>query len=522
MSTIKKVIEELVIDPPKQTEKKLKILIVGAEAAPYASVGGFASVLGYLSRALKSRGHEVRIFMPKFGSIDEDKYGMKMLYQGLRVPTGDENNPELICNIKHVDDPEFGVPTFFLENMEYYEKRANVYGYSDDATRWALLSRGVLEFIRTEKFVPDVIHCNDWHTGLVSNYLKTEYENDTILGDIATVFTIHNLAYQGMFNHKYVNELDYDDGRSPIASFFDDRLNNLNFMRRGIIYSDSVNTVSKTYAKEILTPEYGEGLERLLLEVREKVFGIVNGVDYEEFNPKTDELIEKNYDIKSLKSRIKNKAALQEEFDLPVDPDIPVLGFVGRLAGQKGIDMMVNTLTHVLEDFNVQFVQVGGGEGYFADMFLKLQEQYPDKVGIHPYPNFTLPRLLFAGTDVMLLPSRFEPCGIVQIESMRYGSIPIVRKVGGLADTVTNFDVATGEGTGFVFTNFSEFSLFGQIVRAIELYRNKEIWQKIQVNAMSKDLSWEYSAGEYAKLYRIAMNFKQQQEIRGGIIAGHQ
>jgi starch synthase len=492
----------------EQKSKQLKILMVGAEAAPYATVGGFSSVLAYLSKNLVERGHDVRLFIPKFGLIDEEKYETKTIYEGLKVPTGDDSNPFLVCNVKVTNTD--GVQAYLLENMEYYEQRANVYGYSDDPTRWALLSRGVLEFLKTETFVPDVIHCNDWHTGLIPQYLQTVYKDEPVLEDVSTVFTIHNLRFQGVFDHKNVSELDFDDGKSAVAGFFDPRLNTLNFMKRGIIYADIVNTVSKKYSKEILTPEFGEGLDKLLLEVKGKLFGIVNGLDYDEFDPATDSLIEENYSVKSLKNRAVNKVALQKEFDLPEDETALLLGFVGRLDYQKGVDLAVETLYPFMKDYNVQFVQVGGGDGGLAEQLQKLRDAFPKKVGIHPYPNFTLPRLLFAGSDCILCPSRFEPCGIVQIEAMRYGAIPIVRKVGGLADTVENFDSITGKGNGFVFTEFDKFSLFGQLVRAYELFRNKKMWQKLQVNAMGSDFSWDFSAKEYERLYRNAISFKNK------------
>ena len=497
---------------PEGSKKQLKILFIGAEAAPYATVGGFSSVLAYLSRELNKRGHDARVFIPKFGSIDEEKYDLKMVYEGLKVPTEDPENPELICNVKIANDPK-GAPTYFLENQEYYEKRANVYGYKDDPTRWALLSKGVLEFIKTGIFIPDIIHCNDWHTGIVPNYLKTVYKDDPDLNKIPSVFTIHNLKFQGNFDHKHVSELDFDDGKSPVATFFDPRLGAQNFMRRGIIYADVVNTVSKKYSREILTEEFGEGLEKLLLEIREKMFGIINGLDYEEYDPAKDTLIEQNYDIDSLHLRKLNKKRLQEEFDLPVREDVLVLGYVGRLDWQKGVDLMVNTLRHVMKDYDVQFVQIGGGDGELAGQLHGLKNDFPEKVGIHPYPNFTLPRILFSGADCVLFPSRFEPCGIVQIESLRYGAIPIVRKVGGLADTVENFDSDKETGNGFVFTDFNEFSLFGQIVRAIELYKNKELWMELQRNAMRSDFSWEFSAKEYEKLYKRAQAFKDKEDM---------
>ncbi len=509
-------------------EKDLKVLMVAPECTPYANVGGFSRVLGYLSRELRSLGGDARVFMPKFGEIDEEKYEMEMVLEGLEVPTGSEKEGKdvLICNVKRHQVPG-GAPVYFLENMEYYEKRANVYGYSDDPLRWALLSRGALEFIRhtdealldsVRDWRPDVIHCNDWETGHIPNYLKTVYKNDPHLRDISTVFTIHNLQYQGMFDHKNISEMDYDDGRSPIAPFFSDRLPKQNFMRRGIMYADVVNTVSPTYAKEILTPEYGEGLDRLLLEVRSKLFGVLNGIDYDEFNPKTDKLVAENYSVKTLDKRVKNKLALQEEFDLPQDEKTFVLGFVGRLAAQKGLDLIFQIMWPFLKNFDAQFVQVGGGSGKYIENLKKLKEKFPNKVGIHPMANFTLPRLIFAGSDVMLFPSKFEPCGITQLEAMRYGAVPIVREVGGLADTVEDFNSKTGEGTGFTFKGYDKWEFFAQVVRAYETFHYSEVWRSLQKQAMEADFSWTASARRYIELYNKALHFKRQDLVAEGII----
>jgi len=504
--------------PNAKIKNDLKVLFVAAEAAPYATVGGFAQVVAYLSRNMLPLGTDVRVFMPKFGSMDQEKYKMDMFYKGLMVPTGDEHNPELECNVK-VRTGDDGVITYFLENQEYYEKRANVYNYSDDPTRWALLSRGVLEFIKTEKFVPDIIHCHDWHTGLVPNYMKTIYKKDPIISEITSAFTIHNLAIQGyLLDHKNPSELEFDDGKSPIADFFNPRLNGQNFMKRGILYADIVNTVSKTYAKEILTPEFGESLNKLLLELRGKLFGIVNGLDYDEFNPETDQLLAKNFSVDTVEGRLENRRALQEEFGLPVNDNSLLLGFVGRLDFQKGVDLIVDVLPHVMRDFDVQFVQVGGGDGGLAHKLHQLKEEFPDKIGIHPYPNFTLPRLVFGGTDCFLYPSRFEPCGIAQIEALRYGSIPIVRKVGGLADTVKNFDSVKKTGNGLVFEDFNIFSLFATIIRALELKNNDKLWNKLVKNAMKSDYSWTYSAKEYIKLYNKGISFRNKKDAIGKTI----
>lgn len=508
---------------PPASDGPLKVLIVAPEVSPYANVGGFARVTAYLSRELIKMGHDVRLFMPKFGFIDEEKYPMEAVLKGLRVPTGTAEKPYLICNVKRNSVPG-GAPVYFLENMEYYEKRANVYGYSDDPRRWALLSRGALEFLKKSfasgGWRPQIVHGNDWETGFIPNYLQTAYEHDRQLVPLATVFTIHNLMYQGMFDHRTISELDFDDGRSQIASFFSNRLNKQNFMRRGMIYADVVNTVSKTYAKEMLTPEFGEGLDRLLLEVRSKLYGITNGIDHDEFNPATDRLVDTNYDLSHLGKRVKNKLALQGEFDLEEDENAFVMGFVGRLSEQKGIELIFEVLWPFLKEFkDAQFFQVGGGDGRYINILKKLKKKFPGQVGIHPLPNFTLPRLLFSGSDVMLMPSKFEPCGQVQLEAMRYGTIPIVRATGGLADTVENFDARQNTGTGFVFKEFNKWPFFAQVVRAYEAFQNKKVWDQLQKRAMRADFSWEASAKEYVELYRKAIHRHRRVLIAEGQIA---
>ncbi len=521
MSTKSSVLTEFkkVLLPSEQ--ESLKVLMVAPEVSPYANVGGVSRVISALSRSLVNLGHDARVFMPKFGSIDEDKYDLEMVLEGLEVPTGvdeGDNRRYLICNVKKHRVPG-GPLVYFLENMEYYEKRANVYGYSDDSLRWALLSRGCLEFLCHHDWIPDIIHANDWQIGAVPNYLKTEYETEERFLPVATVYTIHNLNYQGMFNHKLVPETDLDDGRSQIASFYSKRLEKQNFARRGILYSDLVSTVSETYSREILTPECGEGLDRLLLEMRSKLFGVVNGVDYKEFNPKTDPLIEENFDVNSLSKRVLNKLALQKELGLPEDEEIPVLGVVGRLDEQKGLDLTVSILWPLLRSFDVQFIIVGGGDPHFVDEFQKLKKEFPEKVGAHLMPNFTLPRLVFAGSDIMLFPSKFEPCGIVQMEGMRYGAISVARATGGLADTVKDYDPKTNSGYGFVFPDYNMWQYFAQVIRALEVYRHPREWRGLVRRAMQEDFSWTASAEKYVDLYFKAIHFRKQDLLADGLVA---
>lgn len=493
-------------------KKPLKVLFVAAEVHPYATIGGLGMVIFSLSRALKKLGVDVRIFMPKYGSIDGKKYPMKMNVKELKVPTDQEEEGKkfLICNVKKHIPSSPDVPIFFLENMEYYEKRSNVYGYSDDPTRFNLLSRGVLEFLRHSDWVPDIINCADWHTGALPNYLKTVYNQDPVLSKIRTVFSIHNLSHQGVFEHHFVSELDFDDGKSQIAPFFSERLPKQNFMKRGIIFADIVNTVSETYSREIMTKEYGEKLDDLLKEVRTKVFGILNGIDYQEINPGTNKLVPFNFDISTIQKRVENKIHLQKEFNLEVSKDIPVLGMVGRLSGQKGIDLLMPILETLVSEFNIQFIIIGAGEGRYREFFEEMNRKFPKNVGCHLMFDLALGHHVFTGCDLFLMPSKFEPCGITQMEAMRYGAIPVVRRTGGLADTVEDFDPKKNTGTGFVFENFNPYAFFGALVRALETYKYKKIWQQLIKRAMRADFSWEVSAQRYLDLYKRTISLDKK------------
>ena len=498
-----------------------RVLFVATDAMPYVKAGGLGAVMYALPRALKKMGYDARVFIPKYAGIDQDRFPMEMNLEGLKVPTGSdgsmENQPkELICNIKsfnpskHKDADNFkGVFTYFLENREYYEQRSNIYGYNDDAVRWALLSRGVLEFLKKDKsWMPDIIVSSDWQTGFLCNYLRTEYKDDQDLNSIASVFMIHNLYYQGMFNHRFVSELDYDDGQSPIPSFYDPRLLKINGMRRGIIYSDIITTVSQNYAREIMTENYGELLDGLLREKKSRVYGILNGIDYEEYNPETDKFLAHNYSIKNIDIRKKNKAELQSRFGLEVDDKKFLIGIVSRFYEQKGFDLLFSIGDVLLKELDIQFAIQGEGDGKYMGFFQDFEKRYPGRIGTNLKFDQILPHLVFSGSDGFLVPSKFEPFGLTQIEAMRYGSIPIVRRTGGLADTVEDFDAAENTGTGFVFNDFDSSALLISIIRAYENFRNKKVWIEIQKRAMSQDFSWDESAREHSRIFFLAKGFR--------------
>lgn len=490
--------------------KTLKILYVTAEVAPFSAIGGLAQVSHFLSRALKKSGTDIRIFTPKYGSISSSLLQTQNVLEGLKVPTGEDSpdHPrELICNVKTLKNPKKGDPIiYFLENMEYYEQRANVYGYSDDHIRFGLLSRSALEFIKQSDFTPDLIHVNDWHTGYLPNFIENEYKSDKQLKDIATLFSVHNL-FQGVFDFDHASEMDFDDGKGPLSSFFSDRFYKQNALKRGVIYADLVNTVSQTYSRELLTEAYAPKFHNLFRELRAKFYGVLNGLDYDDFNPKTDKIIFRNFSSASLDLRSENKADLQREFNLEVSPTTPLLAMSGRLDEQKGLDLVVETIDFILKECGVQFVVLGSGDDKYRDFFLDLEKRHPGAVGTHLMSDFSIPHKIFAGADMLLMPSRYEPGGIVALEALRYGCVPIVRATGGLADSVVDYDPNLNTGTGFSFKNYSSMSFLTAVIRALETYKNKPVWKKIIRRAMEQDFSWDKSAKKYLELYRRAINY---------------
>lgn len=492
-------------------ETKLKILFVASEAAPFVKVGGLGEVMNSLPKSLRKLGHDARVLTPKYATIDINKYPLETELNNIKVESGDKDPYGiLVSNVLRYVNAEGGI-NYFLENMEYYEKRANVYGYSDDTVRWVLLSKAALEFVKKSEWKPDLIVASDWQTGFIPNLVHTDYKDDPVLSTIPVVFSIHNLKFQGMFDPRFVSEMDFDAGQAPISDFFDPRTNKLSGMRRGVMYADVINTVSPTYAREILTEEFGEGLDKLLNERKSRLFGILNGINIDSLNPETDKDLAANYSVKSLGKRLENQTALQKQFGLPATKgDVFVVGMVGRLDSQKGLDLVTQMLGSLMENINFQFILIGEGDAGYRTYFEELKTKYPDKIGTHFAFDARLPRMIFGGADAVLIPSRYEPSGLVQMEAMRYGCIPIVRKTGGLADSVEDFTPEKEEGTGFVFEKYDPFSLTIAIIRASELYRQKKEWEKLMKRAMAKDFSWEKSAQEYVKLFEMALRFHKE------------
>ncbi len=497
-------------ESPEEGEPQipLKILFLAAEVVPFAKTGGLADVAGSLPKAIHALGHDIRVTMPRYGRIRPERFNLTHVMDSFPVPMDSRTEPAGLMQTT-LDGSD--VPVYMVENARYFD-RDGIYMYPDDAERFILFCRGALEGIKRLGWQPDIIHCHDWHTALTPNWLKTIYADDSFFANVASVYTIHNLAYQGIFGYR-VLEIAGIDEYGFIAHPETVDLNEVvDFMARGILFADVISTVSQTYAREILTPEFGEKLDPLLRSRRDRLFGILNGIDVDEFNPATDSYLEANYALESLERRVQNKLALQREAGLRQDPDLPVVGIIARLTDQKGFDLITSMVEPLLQHLGAQFVLLGTGEQRYHDFFLDLSDRYPEQVGVFLTFNASLASRIYAGADIFLMPSRFEPCGLGQMIAMRYGSVPVVRAIGGLADTVSDYDPTSGEGTGFVFEPYDSMALYTALVRAVETFRHRDIWRELQIRCMQKDFSWESSARKYVELYARARAFHAQDQ----------
>src|SRR3989440_6791902 len=513
-----------------QYKQPLKILILAAEIVPFAKVGGLADVVGALPKSLQALGHDVRLAMPRYGQIDPARFDLETVLDAVAVnmsnfrvqvsvrqgkigsaqihtalPAPQAGLPDAAASsFAQAVCKENEIPVYMIDAPRYFE-RENIYGYTDDGERFILFCRSVLEAMRALDWSPDIIHCHDWHTGIVPNWMHTIYRDDPFYADVASVYTIHNLAYQGIFGYRIL-EVAGVAAQGFLYPQIAELANVVDLMGRGILFADAITTVSERYAQEILTPTFGEKLDHLLRSRRDRLFGILNGLDYEEMNPATDHYIHTNFDAQSLDKRPENKRALQEQAHLPVRPDVPLLAMISRLTDQKGFDLLGQIIQPLLAQ-GVQFVVLGIGDQHYHEMFQNLAARYPEQVAIFLTFNTEIAQRIYAGIDMFLMPSRFEPCGLGQLIAMRYGSVPIVRAVGGLADTVQEYDPRSGEGNGFTFANYDAWEFFAAIVRALELYRFKDIWRKLQLRGMAADHSWQASAIRYVEVYNNAIEF---------------
>lgn len=471
----------------------MKVLFLTSEADPFIKTGGLADVAGSLPKELHKKGIDIRVAMPLYSTIGQI-YRKKM-----------EKIKEFYIDLdwKHQYAGVYklnwdGLIFYFIDNLEYFD-RENAYGYDDDAERFIFLSKAMTLLGKEIDFKPDIIHTNDWHTSLVNIYVNDFRKGDSFYDDIRTLFTIHNLKYQGVFDSGYLKLTGLD------GSYFNEHdlkyFDAINFMKGGIVHSTAFNTVSENYAQEIKYPFYGEGLDGVVREYDFKLSGIVNGIDYEIWNPKTDKHIYNNYDKNKFKEKIKNKTKLQKEYNLPVDPDIPMIAICSRLTAMKGFDLVRYILDELLQE-DVQMVVLGTGDYTYEEMFKYFEWKYPKKLAARIYYDGIESHKLYAASDLFMMPSISEPCGISQLIAMRYGSLPIVRETGGLKDTVKPYNKYTGEGTGFSFENINAHELLFTSKNAIKLYReDKKAFTNLIKNAMSEKNDWEESSKSYIKLY---------------------
>ena len=472
----------------------MKILFVAAEGAPFSKTGGLGDVIGALPKSLVKAGHEVGVILPyydmtdaKFGDQVENLFSFEVSVGWRREYVG----------VKKIELE--GVNFYFIDNQHYFF-RGHVYGDFDDGERFAYFQLAAIELMERIDFIPDVLHAHDYHTAMIPFLVKEKYRWIQAYNNIKTVLTIHNLEFQGQFPDSMLWELfgvgyeRYADGTL--------RWNDcLNWMKAGILYADRVTTVSPSYANEIRTAEFGCGLDQILRMESGKLVGIVNGIDTDIYNPETDKLLAYHFNKDDLTGKLENKRALQAKVGLPVRDDVPVVGIVSRLTRQKGFDLVVEELHNLLQE-DVQIVLLGTGDPAFERAFAWFGQAYPEKLSANILFDVTLAQEIYAASDIFLMPSRFEPCGLSQMMSMRYGTLPLVHEVGGLRDTVEPFNVYDGQGTGFSFNNFSGYWLTWTFKEALNLYwHDREAWRSLQIQAMERDFSWDTASRAYSDLY---------------------
>lgn len=476
----------------------MKVLFAASEAHPFIKTGGLGDVMGALPKSLINLDIDARVVIPKYKNIKDELKQKLQFIKWFTVSVGWRNQ---YCGVFQYDHD--GVIYYFIDN-EYYFNRDGLYGYFDDGERFAFFNRAVLELIKEIDWQPDLINCNDWQTGMIPVLLNLEYKKDLFYSKIRTIFSIHNLLFKGSFSPNILPELfGYD--YMPLANGSVELDGAVSFLKGGLNYCDQITTVSNTYAEEIKTPQYGEGLDGLLRCRSCYLMGIVNGIDYEEFNPQEDKFIFKNFDLETIEDKVKNKLALQKELGLPQKENTPMIGLISRLTHQKGCDLIVNIIDRLLQR-DIQLVILGTGDYWYEETFKNLQYRYPDKVSANIKFDNTLAHKIYAATDMFLMPSLFEPCGLGQLIALRYGSIPIVRETGGLKDTITPYNKYNGKGNGFGFKNFNSNELMQIVEYALTIYNDEKAWNNIIRQAMNSDNSWEKSAMQYKLLYEGVIN----------------
>lgn len=492
--------------------KRLKILFVSSEVFPFVKTGGLADVSSALPQMLTELGHEVRIVIPKYGAVDDRKFKIHEVVRlkDILIKIGDK---EVVFSLKScfLPGPRTRIQIYFLDNQEYYGSRNSLYAdpmtekdYPDNDERFILMSRAVCELLIKLGWVPDIIHCNDWQCGLIPGYIKNVYSKELEFSKFKTLFTIHNLGYQGEFPKSTFKKTGLPESLNSEKGI--EHKGKINFMKSGLLYADAINTVSETYANEIRTDEkLGSGFKSIFVKRKENLFGIVNGIDTKIWNPETDKVIVKKYSIKNIEEKRLNKEELTRKFGFKFNETTPILGIISRLYDSKGIDLITQIFPSLMK-MNLQFVVLGTGERKYHSFFEKMAIKYPDKFACYLGFNDELAHIIEAGADIYLMPSMYEPCGLNQMYSLIYGTVPIVRETGGLADTVVNYNEETGEGNGFVFKKYDADTFLKEIKRAVKIFEDTKTWQKIMKAGMKSDFSWLSSAKKYIDLYKKVLD----------------
>lgn len=493
--------------------EKLKILMATSEADPFVRTGGLGDVLAALPSALAGLGHDVKVFMPRYGQIDEKLYSMQPVDRIVAVPHGGEIlETNLVKHARRGATAEY----YFVGHDEYF-LRPDLYrdpetgkDYADNHQRFAFFSRAVLQAVRALGWMPDIINVHDWQTALIPVYLKTVYAEDPHFAPSRSVLTIHNLGYQGLFDKASFADLDLPEDLLYAMSGAMEFFGRVNFLKGGIVLADKITTVSERYAREIQAgEEFGFGLEGVLQNRAADLHGIVNGVDYAVWSPSRDNRIPKKYSLSNLSGKRTCKVELLNEAGMPHRDRSPLIGLITRLTDQKGIDLVTEAADDIFA-MDLQMIILGTGDKVYETQLRKLELKYPDKLKVYLEFNDAMAHRIQAGVDMFLMPSRYEPCGLNQMYALKYGTVPIVRKVGGLADTVDDYDPATGQGTGFVFSEYTTEAMLEAILRALVVFGGRRKWGKLMKAGMSQDYSWGQSARKYTKLFETAVQAGQQ------------
>lgn len=487
--------------------KKLKIVHIASEVAPFSKTGGLGDVSRSLPKAESRLGHEVIIITPLYGRlIDKKKYKLRLVFPdvNLRLNSSERIKVNYWCGYLMED-----LPIYFVECKKFFSKHSRLYGSTRENARFLVFNVASLKLLSLLKFSADIIHCHDWQTGLIPYYLKTDFRYSKTLTKAKTIFTIHNLIFQFGHNWWEIAPENKDYGRGKIPHLDDPKLECINFAKRAILSADFINTVSEQYRNEIMTKKFGQDLHRILHNRQERLFGIVNGIDYNTYNPEKDQSIYINYSFKNPETKAKNKVYLQKLFKLPVDKNVPIFCTTSRVTFQKGFELIIKIFPQLVK-LDAQFIIIGSGDKKYIKELKKISRKYPKKLVVIPshQANQKYETLVYAGSDFFLLPSNHEPCGINQLIAMRYGCVPIVREIGGLFDTVENFSPALKTGTGFTFNNEDAFDLHGAIVRALENFKHKKVWIGLVKRVMKRSNGWEIPAKKYLELYKRALKDK--------------